>query len=90
MSNIGNVQLHGRVVLGPMAGVTDFAFRALCRAQGAALTTTEMISAKALVYKDEKTKSLLYLPEDEPDITDRVNAPWGLGPTYLNIGDCLE
>jgi tRNA-dihydrouridine synthase B len=48
-----------------MAGVTDFAFRALCRAQGAALTTTEMVSAKALVYKDEKTKSLLYLPEDE-------------------------
>ena len=65
MPNIGNVQLHGRVVLGPMAGVTDFAFRALCRAQGAALTTTEMISAKALVYKDEKTKALLYLPPDE-------------------------
>ena len=65
MPNIGNVQLHGRVVLGPMAGVTDFAFRALCRAQGAALTTTEMISAKALVYKDEKTKALLYLPPEE-------------------------
>ena len=65
MVNIGNVQLNGRVVLAPMAGVTDFAFRALCRAQGAALTTTEMISAKALVYRDEKTRSLLYLPEEE-------------------------
>ena len=65
MPNIGNVQLNGRVVLGPMAGVTDFAFRAVCRAQGAALTTTEMVSAKALVYKDEKTKALLYLPADE-------------------------
>ena len=65
MPNIGNVQLKGRVVLGPMAGVTDFAFRAVCRAQGAALTTTEMVSAKALVYKDEKTKALLYLPADE-------------------------
>ena len=65
MLNIGNVELSGRVVLGPMAGVTDFAFRALCRAQGAALTTTEMVSAKALVYKDEKTRSLLYLPPDE-------------------------
>ena len=53
------------MTLAPMAGVTDFAFRALCRAQGAALTTTEMVSAKALVYKDEKTRSLLYLPEDE-------------------------
>ena len=65
MPYIGNVQLNGRVVLGPMAGVTDFAFRAVCRAQGAALTTTEMVSAKALVYKDEKTKALLYLPADE-------------------------
>ena len=62
---IGNVELGGRVVLAPMAGVTDFAFRKICRDQGAALTTTEMVSAKALVYKDEKTKSLLYIPEDE-------------------------
>ena len=65
MPYIGNIQLTGRVVLAPMAGVTDFAFRALCRAQGAALTTTEMVSAKALVYRDEKTKALLYMPEDE-------------------------
>ena len=65
MVNIGRLELSGRVLLAPMAGVTDFAFRALCRAQGAALTTTEMVSAKALVYKDEKTKSLLYIPEDE-------------------------
>ena len=35
------------------------------RADGAALTTTEMVSAKALVYKDEKAKALLYIPEDE-------------------------
>ena len=48
-----------------MAGVTDFAFRRLCRQEGAALTTTEMVSAKALVYRDEKTRSLLYRPEDE-------------------------
>ena len=65
MLNIGGIPLKGRVVLAPMAGVTDFAFRALCRAQGAALTTTEMVSAKALVYRDEKTKALLYLPADE-------------------------
>ena len=48
-----------------MAGVTDFAFRRVCRELGAAMTTTEMVSAKALVYKDEKTKSILYIPEDE-------------------------
>ena len=52
------------MTLAPMAGVTDFAFRALCREEGAALTTTEMVSAKALVYRDEKTRSLLYRPED--------------------------
>lgn len=43
-----------------MAGVSDFAFREICSSMGAALTVTEMVSAKALVYKDEKTKSLLY------------------------------
>ena len=65
MVKIGNVELKGRLTLGPMAGVTDFAFRQVCREQGAALTTTEMVSAKALVYHDEKTKSLLYIPKDE-------------------------
>ena len=65
MVKIGNVEIDGRLTLAPMAGVSDFAFRAVCREQGAALTTTEMVSAKALVYKDEKTKSLLYIPERE-------------------------
>ena len=54
-----------RLLLAPMAGVTDAPFRALCRAQGAALTCTEMVSAKALVYHDEKTKQLLWSPPDE-------------------------
>ena len=62
---IGDIELRGNLTLAPMAGVTDFAFRHVCRALGAALTTTEMVSAKALVYKDEKTKALLYIPEDE-------------------------
>lgn len=62
---IGDIELRGNLTLAPMAGVTDFAFRRVCRGLGAALTTTEMVSAKALVYKDEKTKSLLYIPEDE-------------------------
>lgn len=65
MVKIGNVELAGRLTLAPMAGVTDFAFRRVCRELGAALTTTEMVSAKALVYKDEKTKALLYIPEEE-------------------------
>lgn len=62
---IGTVEVPGRVVLAPMAGVTDFAFRELCRRCGAALTTTEMVSARALTYGDGKSRELLYLSEEE-------------------------
>lgn len=62
---IGNVEIKGRLTLAPMAGVSDFAFRSICRELGAAMTTTEMVSARALVYKDAKTRSLLYIPQDE-------------------------
>ncbi len=65
MFQIGNVVINGQFTLAPMAGVTDYAFRKICRENGAALTTTEMISAKALVYHDEKTKELLYIPSEE-------------------------
>lgn len=65
--DIRNVVIDGKLALGPMAGVTDAAFREVCRAQGAALTCTEMVSAKALTYNDRKTKALLYLSEaDHP------------------------
>ena len=64
MLKIGSLTLDGNLCLAPMAGVTDFAFRGVCRRLGAALTTTEMVSARALVYRDEKTKALLYIPED--------------------------
>lgn len=50
----------GTVFLAPMAGVTDLAFRLLCREFGADMTYTEMISAKAMSFGDKKTKSLLY------------------------------
>ena len=63
MVKIGDVELNTRVTLAPMAGVSDFAFRVICTEMGAAMTTTEMVSAKALVYKDEKTRSLLHNPE---------------------------
>ena len=61
--SIGPVQLAGRAVLAPMAGVSDAAFRTLCLEQGAALVYTEMVSAKALCYNDRKTGALLYIPE---------------------------
>ncbi|MDY3079630.1 MAG: tRNA dihydrouridine synthase DusB [Oscillospiraceae bacterium] len=66
MVSIGNVGIKGRLCLAPMAGVSDFAFRTICTELGAAMTTTEMVSAKALVYKDEKTKGLLYNPDLHP------------------------
>lgn len=64
---IGSVELEGRLLLAPMAGVTDAAFRHICYEQGAAMVCTEMVSAKALVYGDRKTADLLRcLPEDRP------------------------
>ena len=65
MVRIGSVEISGAFALAPMAGVTDFAFRRLCREHGAALTVSEMISARALCYHDAKTKELLYMPADE-------------------------
>ena len=52
---IGNVELPNRYVLAPMAGVTDLPFRLLCKEQGAGLLCMEMISAKALQYKNKNT-----------------------------------
>jgi len=65
MVDIGGVKIHSRLALGPMAGVTDMAFRTICREQGAGLTITEMVSAKALCYQDKKSIPLLQLGENE-------------------------
>ena len=62
---IGNVTISSRLALGPMAGVTDLAFRQICSELGAGLTVTEMVSSKALCYQDRKTKGLLKLFEGE-------------------------
>ncbi|MBR4108875.1 MAG: tRNA dihydrouridine synthase DusB [Oscillospiraceae bacterium] len=56
---IGNLELNNPVALGPMAGVTDWAFRTVCAQLGANLTVTEMVSSRALVYKDKKSAALL-------------------------------
>lgn len=64
---IGNVELPNRYVLAPMAGVTDLPFRLLCKEQGAGLLCMEMISAKALQYKNKNTKALLAIdPREYP------------------------
>ena len=56
---IGNVTIDSRLALAPMAGVTDAAFRQICRELGAGYTVTELISSKALCYRDKKTETLL-------------------------------
>ena len=62
---IGAVEIPSQLALAPMAGVTDIGFRAVCRALGAGLTYTEMVSAKALCYQDKKTTPLLELLDGE-------------------------
>lgn len=64
---IGNVTLDNPIILAPMAGVTDLPFRLLCKEQGAGLVCMEMISAKAVLYKNRNTESLLEIhPKEGP------------------------
>ncbi len=63
---IGNVELKNKIILAPMAGVSDLPFRLLCKRQGAAMTCMEMVSAKAILYNNKNTESLLEIhPEEE-------------------------
>ncbi len=66
---IGSVEIDAKLYLAPMAGVTDAAFRQICREFGAGLSCTELVSAKALCYDDEKSKTLLFLaPNETPGV----------------------
>ena len=56
---IGNLKVNHALALGPMAGVTDWAFRTVCAELGASITVTEMVSSRALVYQDKKSAALL-------------------------------
>ena len=56
---IGSLEVNMPIILGPMAGVTDWAFRTVCAQLGANITVTEMVSSRALVYKDQKSAKLL-------------------------------
>ena len=64
---IGNVTLENNLILAPMAGVTDLPFRLLCKEQGAGLLCMEMVSAKAILYKNKNTEELLTIdPRENP------------------------
>ena len=69
---IGNIKINSKLALAPLAGVSDLAFRTICREHGAGLVYTEMVSAKALVYKDKKTYSLLRIGENEHPVAAQI------------------
>lgn len=66
---IGNVTLDSPVILAPMAGVTDLPFRLLCKRKGANLMCMEMVSAKAIHYKNRNTEELLRIHPDEVPVS---------------------
>lgn len=93
---IGNIEFKNNLILAPMAGITDIAFRSLCVDFGADAAVTEMISAKALHYKNEKTEDLLKIAPNEkikivqlfghePDIMAEICAS-----EYVKIFDIID
>lgn len=66
---IGNVTLKNNLILAPMAGVTDLPFRLLCKEQGAGLLCMEMVSAKAILYKNKNTEELLTIDSRENPVS---------------------
>ena len=69
---IGNVDLENNIFLAPMAGITDLPFRLICKENNAGLVYTEMVSSKALLYKDEKTKLLLKTCDKEKPLAVQI------------------
>ena len=83
---IGTVEVPSQLVLAPMAGVTDASFRAICREQGAGLTCTEMVSAKALCYQDKKSRGLLKLSPGEHPASAQI---FGSDPVCMAEAACI-
>ncbi len=69
---IGNVEIKNNVFLAPMAGITDMAYRLICKEFGAGLTYTEMVSAKGIYYNDEKTQLLTKVDERERPVAIQI------------------
>ena len=78
---IGNVSLDNNLILAPMAGVTDLPFRLLCKEQGCGLMCTEMVSAKAIYYKNKNTGPLLEVREEERPIAVQL---FGSDPVIMS------
>lgn len=85
---IGNVELENPLILAPMAGVTDLPFRLLCKEHGCSLMYTEMVSAKAVLYKNRNTKTLMEVQEQEGPVVLQL---FGSDPQILSsIGAEVE
>lgn len=69
---IGNVKIENQVVLAPMAGICDSAFRRIVKSMGCGLIETEMVSDKAIMYDNYRTKEMLYMTEEERPISQQI------------------
>ena len=72
MWKIGNVEIENRVVLAPMAGICNSAFRKIIKEMGCGLIYAEMVSDKALFYQSKKTMDMLYMEEEERPIVQQI------------------
>lgn len=72
MFKIGNVEIKNNIVLAPMAGVCNSAFRKIIKEMGCGLIYAEMVSDKALVYENKKTEDMLYMEEVERPIAQQI------------------
>lgn len=87
--NIGKNEFHEGVFLAPMAGVTDIAYRGLCKLMGADLVYTEMVSAKGLLYNNKNTIELLKLSQEEKPVAVQLfgNDPYILAKAVEVFND---
>lgn len=72
MFNIGNIEIKNRIILAPMAGICNSAFRKIIKEMGVGLIYAEMVSDKALVYSSKKTEDMLYMEECERPIAQQI------------------
>lgn len=72
MVKIGNVEVNKKVVLAPMAGISNSAFRRICKSMGADLVYAEMVSDKAIYYNNKKTIDMLYMTDEERPIAQQI------------------
>ena len=89
---IGNVEIKNPLVLAPMAGISNSAFREICCEFGCGLVVCEMVSSQAIHYKNKKTLDMLYMTEKERPISQQIfgNNPKIMSEAAKFIFDCMH